>query len=61
MRPVQLDGLEEVLHLLVLLCVDRIVQLVNEKVVVLLLVFLVVFLLESLEVFFCFFEVGLTH
>lgn len=58
-RTVELDGFKEVLHLLVLFCVDGVVQLIDEEVVVLLLFFL--FLLEDLEILLSFFKALLRY
>jgi hypothetical protein len=54
----QLNGLEEVLHLLVLFGIDGVAELLEEKVIILLLSLLFLLLLEGLEVFLAFFDVG---
>lgn len=48
MGPIVLDRLQQVLHLLVALSINRVVQLLEEVVILLLALFL--FLFESLEV-----------
>ena len=54
-RSVQLDGLQEVLHLLVLLGVDSVVKLVQEEVVALLFLLLLLFC-KHLEILLSFFH-----
>lgn len=53
-RPIERDGLEQLLNLFVLARIDGVVDFVDEEVVVLLLGVLLVLLFESLEVLFAF-------